>query len=80
MKLQRKFIELQLVFNYFIAAAPGRGTSLDWNFCSEGRRCTYKQGNCYFDYQCADDHFCGENNCKDFWSDAEDYSDCCVPG
>ena len=62
-------------------AAPGRGTDLDWDFCSSSSPCTYKQGDCDANSnQCVQDHVCGVDNCIDFWSDAHPNADCCIPG
>jgi len=58
----------------------GQGTNVDWDFCSSSNRCAYKQGDCDSDGECAPDHICGDNNCKDFWADAEPDADCCIPG
>jgi len=58
---------------------PGHGTSLDWDFCSSSFPCTHLQGDCDNDSECVQDHVCGNNNCVDFWNDAESDADCCIP-
>ena len=67
-------------FYKIFIAAPGTGTALDWNFCSSNTPCKSKEGDCDADSHCAKDHFCGQDNCRDFWDLAELKADCCVPG
>ena len=61
-------------------AIKGQGTEADWDFCSIGTPCSFKQGDCDSDDECVKGHLCGENNCRDFRSEAAATSDCCVPG
>ena len=58
----------------------GTGTALDWNFCTRSAPCTNGQGDCDSHSECADHHLCGENNCRDFWSQAIASADCCIRG
>ena len=58
----------------------GQGTEADWDFCSVGTPCSFKQGDCDNDDECVKGHLCGENNCRDYRSEAAETSDCCIPG
>ena len=78
------FQSLALTFNlntinnkYLIT---GQGTEADFDFCSISNPCSYKQGDCDDDNECAKDHFCGKDNCRDYRSEATADSDCCIPG
>ena len=58
----------------------GTGTTSDWSFCHRSRPCSYKQGDCDSDRDCAGSLTCGRNNCRDFWPNAHRAADCCTSG
>jgi len=52
----------------------------DWAYCTSSKPCDEGRGDCDYDRDCKMGLICGENNCKDFDSQAHPYADCCVPG
>ena len=72
--------KLLVVCNTWFFKDSGRGTNTDWEFCSSSQPCLHKQGHCNNDDECVKDHICGEDNCRDFWNNAEPSADCCIPG
>ena len=43
----------------------------------EGAQCVEGQGDCDQDQDCAADHVCGRDNCREYFSDAHPEDDCC---
>ena len=58
----------------------GTGTNADWDYCTSARPCPNQKGDCDHDAECVQDHVCGQDNCQDFWNQAEYNADCCIPG
>ena len=44
------------------------------------KQCPNKKGDCDNDYHCVLHHVCGQDNCRDFWDQAEPTADCCIRG
>jgi len=62
--------------NVVLSQREGYGGSNDWSYCNSGD-CLEGQGDCDYDYHCADGLICGTDNCRDFHPDAETIADCC---
>ena len=57
------------------------GLSTDYDCCTVSNPCNKGKGDCDSDGECAGGLICGKDNCRDFTSNAESNTDCCVePG
>ena len=62
------------------STSAGTGTTRDWSFCSRNEPCSDRQGDCDSDDECIQDFLCGNDNCRDFWGQADPAADCCIAG
>merc|ERR1711962_493744 len=69
-------ILLLLLVTFHRISTQGTGGSNDWSFCKGS--CTLGQGDCDRDTDCMGSLFCGQDNCRQFHSQAHPWADCCM--
>merc|ERR1711962_1922512 len=69
-------ILLLLLVTFHRISTQGTGGSNDWSFCKGS--CTLGQGDCDRDTDCMGSLFCGQDNCRQFHSQAHPWADYCM--